>query len=178
MIQEICNIGNEHHIDTYHKIAIFRASQLPAFNHLTSDTAINDILTNIPDINDVLITDLLPMNMNSKHNNRPTVDGKVYKTSLSLVITPQDKNIQALLETYNNEEVVVLLSKHNTSHLYGTQSQPLIFIYSELNSPDPKKQKGYTVSIKGSGYGAAKIYEDIIFNIYTRGLAFELAQEL
>ena len=178
MIQTLCNIGNEHHIDTFYKVAIFEASQLPYFTFLSSDDTVLGILTNIPDTSQVLITDLLPNNIKVGHAPKFSGQGKLHTTSISFTITPQDKNLQQLLETYNNKEVVILVSKHNTTHLYGTSAQPLVFKYAEANSPEPGAIKGYSISMNGDNYGSSKLYEYIEFNIYSRGLAFELAQEI
>lgn len=178
MIQEICNRGHEHHIDTFHKVAIFEATQLPFFSHLTADSVIEGIITNIPDSAQVLITELLENNLNLSHTSGFSAAGKLFTTNMGFTITPQDKNLQQLLDTYNNKEVVVLVSKRGTSHLYGTQLQPLLFKYDELNSPSPAAPKGYSITIAGSGYGTSKLYENIEFNIYSRGLAFVLAQEI
>lgn len=178
MIQELCNIGNEHIIDTFYKVSIFEASQLPAFNHLTNDAAVKSILDTIPDNYQVLLTDLLPENISVRNPSKITASGSTNQTTISFVVTPQDKNLQALLETYQNKEVVVLVSKRNTTHLYGTQAQPLLFSYSELNNNTPNGLKGYTINISGEGYGTTKLFENLTFTIYSRGLAFELAQEL
>lgn len=178
MIHELCNKGNEHHIDTFYKIAVFEASQLPYFSHMTKDDAIEDIITNLPDSSQVLITDLLENNLNVGHTTRLSASGKLFSTNITFTITPQDKNLQQLLDTYNDKEVVVLVSKRTTSHLYGTSIQPLVFKYDELNSPVPSVIKGYNITISGSGYGNGKIFEDIEFNIYSRGLAFELARQI
>lgn len=178
MIQQLCNTGNEHHIDTYSRIAILEASQLPYFSDMSTETKVKDIITNLPDTAQVLLTDLLPNNINVVHAPRFSAAGTLYNTAISFLITPQDKNLQALLSTYQNKEVVVLVSKRNTSYLYGTFTQPLLFSFSEANSPAPEQQKGYTISINGDGYGKSMIFEEVVFNIYSRGLAFELAQSI
>lgn len=178
MIQKLCNTGNEHYIDTFSQIAILEASQLPYFSNLSTDTKVENLITNLPDSAQVLITDLLPNNISVVHAPRFSAAGTLHNTAISLLITPQDKNLQQLLNTYQNKEVVVLVSKHNTSHLYGTQTQPLLFSYSEANAPSPEAIKGYAISINGDTYGESKMFEDITFNIYSRGLAFELAQSI
>lgn len=178
MIQQICNTGNEHLIDTFHKVSIIEASQLPKFSHLSTDDFILNILENIPDDYQVLLADLLPESISVRNPIKVNSSGTTNKTSISFVLTPQDKNLQALLNTYQNQEVVILVSKRNTTHLYGTANQPLLFTFSELNNPKPNGLKGYTVSISGEGYGDTKIFENIIFTIYNRGLAFQLAQQI
>lgn len=178
MIQELCNIGNEHLIDTFYKIAVFEASQLTPFNHLTPYDTIKTILETVPDDFQVLLTDLLPEDITVKNPPSISDNGVINKTSISFTLTPQDKNLQDLLETYINQEVVVLVSKRNTHHLYGTSSQPLLFSYQEINANKPNAIKGYDVNISGESYGTTKLFEDITFNIYNRGLAFTLAQEI
>lgn len=178
MIQELCNIGNEHLIDTFYKVAILEATQLEMFNHLTPDDTIQSILDTIPDSHQVLITDLLPDSISVSNPAKLSESGVTNTTSISFVVTPQDKNLQTLLNTYQNQEVVALVSKRGTSHLYGTQAQPLLFKFSELNNPKPNGLKGYTISISGTGYGDTKIFEAIEFTIYNKGLAFQLAEPL
>lgn len=178
MIQQLCNTGNEHYIDTFYKVAILEASQLPYFSNLSADASVEGIITNLPDSAQVLLTDLLPDNLQLAHGSRFSAHGTLHTTTATFLLTPQDKNLQQLLDTYNNKEVVLLVSKRNTSHLYGTQTQPLLFSYSEVNAPQPSTLKGYAITIAGDGYGASKLFENIIFNIYSRGLAFELAQTI
>lgn len=178
MIQEICNIGNEHAIDTFYKIAIMEKSHLPNFSYLTPDETVQDYITNLPDTAQVLITDLLPKNLKNSSRPRISDSGIIYKTNISFLITPLDKNLQTLLETYINKEVVVLISKRTTSHLYGTQQQPLLFSYAPTHSSNPATTKGYTITCSGVCYGPDRHFEDITFNLYSRGLAFQLAQEI
>lgn len=178
MIQDLCNIGHEHHIDTFYKVAVFEATQMPSFNHLTSDALVEDMITNLPDTSQVFLANLLFNNIKVSHGTKVNADGKLFATDVSFVLTPQDKNLQALLDQYNNQEVIILVSKRNTSHLYGTSDQPLLFTYNELNSPLPNVLKGYTVQMSGDGFGSSKLFEEVDFNIYQRGLAFELAQEI
>lgn len=178
MIYNICNKGNEHHIDSFYKIAIIEATQLAYFSNLSTDTKIEDIITNLPETSMAFITDLLLNNVQIMSSSILSANGKLYTHTINFTITPQDKNIQNLLEQYINTEVVVLISKRNTAHLYGTSLQPLLFNYSELNSPIAGAVKGYNVSVTGKTYGSCKIFENIDFNIYQRGLAFELAQEI
>jgi len=178
MIQELCNIGNEHSIDTFYKIAIIEASQLQKFNHLTPYATIESIITNIADSYQVLITDLLPKNIQVANPSKINDSGVTYDVKISFVLTPQDKNLQALLETYINKEVIALVSKRNTSHLFGTTAQPLLFKYSAIHTNDPSTLKGYAVTLEGETNGPEKMFENIAFNIYTRGLAFQLAAEM
>lgn len=178
MITKICNTGNEHHIDTFYKIAIILADDLPKFSHLTNNNTIKEYITNLPDTAQVLITDLLPKNLSISN---PTIigsNGTTKKIAISFLLTPLDKNLQTLLAEFNNKEVIVLLSKRSTDNLYGTTLQPLLFSYSPKHSNNPSEIKGYTVSCSGETYSECIFYENIEFNIYTRGLAFELAQEI
>lgn len=178
MIQELCNIGNEHHIDTFYKIAVMEATQFQKFNHLTTDAAVNTIISEIPDNYQILITDLLPKDIKVSSPTKITDAGVLYSSDISFTLTPQDKYLQQLLETYNNKEVIVLVSKRKTNHLYGSVAQPLLFKYAPLNANDPSSIKGYTIDIEGETYGPERLFENVSFNIYTRGLAFQLAQEL
>lgn len=178
MIYQLCNIGHEHHIDTFYKVAVFEATQMPSFNHLTDADMVEDIITNIPDTSQVFITELLPNNIRVGHTTRINANGKLFPSNISFLLTPQDKNLQDLLNTYNNKEVIVLVSKRNTTHLYGTSDQPLLMKYDERNNPQPNALKGYNVSINGNTYGASMLFEAIDFNIYSRGLSFELAQQI
>lgn len=178
MIYELCNLGNEHHIDTFYRVALFKADSFPYFSHLTKDANVEDMITNLADSSDVIISELLPNNIGVSQNTRFSSSGKLYVTNIGFTLTPQDKNLQGLLDGYNAQEVVVLVSKRNTSHLYGTKAQPLTMTYSELNSPQASSIKGYGIQIAGESYGRPRLFEHIDFNIYDRGLAFELAQPI
>lgn len=178
MIQHVCNIGSEYNVDAFNKVAVFEATQLIKFNNLTADVAIKQILDTVPNTHQVLITDLLPDNIRVSNPVLINGTGSRYSTNVSFVITPQDKNLQGLLNSYQNKEVVLLVSKRGVSHLYGTSAQPLLFSFSELNNPTHGKLKGYNVTVSGVSYGAAKLFEHLNFTIYQKGLAFGLAQEL
>jgi len=178
MIYELCNLGNEHHIDSFYKIAVFKADNFPYFSHLTKDDIVRDMITNLSDSSEVILSDLLPNNIQVAHSTRYSANGKLYATNIGFALTPQDKYLQQLLEGYNTQEVVVLVSKRNTAHLYGTKAQPLTLTYSEINSPQAGSMKGYSIDISGSTYGKTRLFDKVIFNIYERGLAFELAQSL
>lgn len=177
MIYQLCNQGNEQN-DTFYSISIVKKSSLPRFNHLTSDTTIETIFTSIADSSDVIITDLLPENLTLSATTRTSNHDKTYSINSSFVLTPLDKNIQTLLEEYNNEEVVVLLKQHNTTFIYGTYTSPLVLTYNEKHGNKAQDLKGYTVFIKGTCLGASKQFETIEFDIFSRGLAFELAGSL
>ncbi|MDO6813809.1 hypothetical protein [Tenacibaculum soleae] len=178
MIQEIKNHIDDHHIDTFYKIAVFEKSYLPNFTHLTPDAVIEDYITNITDSSQVMLLNLLQNNIKVNHSSSAKSPGKLYKTKISFTVTPQDKNVQQLLETYNNKEVVVLVSKRETNHLYGTTAQPLLFSFSELNNAKPNVIKGYSIQLTGTGYGGTKLFEEVTFNVFTRGLALQLAASL
>lgn len=178
MIYNLCNTRNEHHIDTYHEVAIIESTQLAKFNHLTPDATIVDIITNLPDTSKAFITDLLPENIRPTGQTRIGSNGMVFPVSIAFTQTPQDKSILELLESYNNQLVIALVKKRGSSFLYGTSEQPLLFSFDELNSNNHQTIKGYSVSIEGSGYGHSKIFEDIQFNIFNRGLAFQLSEDL
>jgi len=178
MIQELCNSGHENFIDTPFKIAVFEISAFPFFNQLTSDATIESIITNLPNTAQVFYTELLPKNIQVSNPTKINTSGKTYTPHISFTLTPQDKNLQALLETFNNKEVIVLVSKRTTDHLYGTTAQPLLFVYHPLNANDPQSVKGYTVNIDGETFGPEAIFENVVFNIYSRGLAFQLAGDL
>ncbi len=178
MIYDICNIANEHYLDTYHKVAIIQASQLPYFTHLTPNDTIEDYITNLPDSANVIITDLLPENIKVDGSTKVTASGRLYPVAVNYTQTPQDKALQELLETYNNQLVVVLVSKRAASFLYGTSAQPLLFTYDELNANNHAGIKGYNIKMDGEGYGPSKFFEEITFNIFSRGLAFQLAADI
>lgn len=178
MIQQIHNHIDDHHIDTFYKAAIIEHSYLPKFTHLTPDNVIQDYITNIADTSQVMLVNLLPNNINVNHSSSSKPSGKIYKSKISFTLTPQDKNLQQLLETYNNKEVVILISKRESNHLYGTSMQPLLFTFSELNNAKPNVIKGYSIQLTGEGYGGSKLFEEITFNIFSRGLAFQLASSL
>lgn len=177
MIYQLCNQGNEQN-DSFYSVSIIKKSSLPRFNHLTSDATIESIFTAIADSSDVIITDLLPENLTLSATTTTSNHDKTYSVNSSFVITPLDKNLQTLLEGYNNEEVVLLLKQHNSTFLYGTYTSPLILTYNELHSTKAEELKGYTVNIAGRCLGTSKQFETLEFNIFSRGLAFELAGSL
>ena len=177
MIVKVCNQGNEQN-DTFHSVSIIKRSSLSPFNHLTADAAIQTIITNLPDSSDVLNADLLPENASVNASTTPDANGKAYNVSSNFTITPLDKNLQNLLEVYNNQEVILLLNKHNRTFLYGTYTSPLLLTYNELHSNQAQGLKGYTINIRGKCLGISKQFEVLEFDIFNRGLAFDLAGSL
>ena len=177
MIYELCNHNHEQ-IDTFYKAAIIQKSALANFTHLSSITTIQEIITNIPSSSNALIFDLLPESLSLNATSKTAVTGETYKVSSNMVITPQDANLQALLEGYNNQEIVLVLDKQEATFIYGTTHQPLLFLYDEKHSNKAEGLKGYTIKLSGEVYGAPKILESVELNIFDRGLAFELASPL
>lgn len=177
MIYQLCNYNHEQ-IDTFYKVALIKKSSLSEFTSLSADDAITTIITNLPDTADAIITELLPENLKLSASNRITNEGAAFNISASFVLTPQDRNLQNLLELYNNQEVVMVLDKRLSTHIYGTSLQPLLLQYGELHSSKAQGLKGYTISLQGATNGATKILEGVSLNIFNRGLAFQLAGSL
>lgn len=177
MIYQLCNIGNEQN-DTFHKLSIIKKSSLALFNHLASDATIESIITNLADSSEVLNTDVLPENLSHSATSGSDANGKFYNFNSSFVLTPLNKYLQNLLEGYNNEEVILLLKTHTSTFLYGTTLSPLLFRYNEQHSSEAQGLKGYSISISGKCLGASKQFETLEFNIFNRGLAFNLAGSL
>jgi hypothetical protein len=177
MIHQLCNLNNEQ-TDTFNRLSVIKKNSLPLFNHLTSDAALQSIIASLADDSDVINTDLLPENISVSHTTRTDGSGKSYRTSISFVLTPLDKNLQDLLSAYNNEEVVVLLKRYKGTFLYGTTLSPLVLTYNELHSSRAANLKGYTVRLQGNTLGSSKQFENFEFDLFNRGLAFELAGSL
>lgn len=177
MIYQLCNIGNEQNA-TFYRLSVILKSSLSAFNHLTPDTEIKDIITNLSDASNAINADLLPENLSHSASTITNEDGREYSVNSSFVITPLDKNLQDLLEDYNDQEVVLLLKTPNSTFVYGTTLSPLIATYSELHSNQAQGLKGYRINISGRCLGPSKQFEFTEFNIFNRGLAFTLAGSL
>lgn len=178
MIQNLCNIGHEHHIDTFYRIAVIEAGQLPYFSNLSTPAKIEGIITDLPDNSKAFTAQLLYNNVRVSHRSKISAHGRLFSNDIDFTITPQDANIKTLLDDFNNREVIVMISKRGSTHLYGFNIQPLLFRYDELNSPLPTDIKGYSISISGDTYGSAQLYEAVELNIFERGLAFQLADQL
>lgn len=177
MIYQLCNEGYEQ-IATFFKIAIIKKSSLAFFTHLTPDDDVETIISNLSESANALIINLLPENLSIQDGTRTGDEGKGYQVSIGFTLTPQDKNLQGLLEQYNNEEVVVLLDKVGDTYVYGTTNNPLKMIYSSLHSNTGSGTKGYQIQIKGNTLGAPKMLENTELTIYNTGLAFQLAGQL
>ncbi|MCC4228393.1 hypothetical protein [Zunongwangia profunda] len=180
MIQNLCNIYGDENFDTFYKAMIIEASQLPKFNHLTKEQEVLTMINNLPQEFQAMTIRFLPERFSLGNRTRIQRGSRLYETDFSLPLVPQDANIQNLLETYNNKEVVVLITRHTHSHLYGTSEQPLLFTYEELHNPAPSGLKGYTLSMANESYGAPLYFagNEAEFPIINRGLAFQLAGSL
>lgn len=177
MIYEICNQNHEQ-IETFSKLSFIKKSSLTPFHFLTPDATVQEIVTNLPDSASALIFNLLPENLSVSYNTRVSDNGKQYPFRSRFLLTPQDKNLQGLLEQYNNEEGIVLIEKPDATHIYGTPQTPVVLTYSEAHANTGQGVKGYDVSISGDCLGSSVILENVSINIFTRGLAFELAGSL
>lgn len=177
MIYNLCNQGNEQN-DTFHSISVIKKSSLALFNHLTADATIQSIITSLAESSEAIILDLLPENVSLTATTGKDDNGKFYNVNNGFTLTPLDKNLQTLLEQYNNQEVVVLLKKNTSTFLYGTTTSPLLFTYNELHDSTAQGLKGYSISLRGKCLGASKQFEVLEFDIFNRGLAFDLAGSL
>lgn len=180
MIHNLCNVVDQFNFDNFYKATIIEASQLPQFNHLDKDSTILEIVNSIPVEYQAMVIKFIPRRWNMRHDTRIVNGNKVYRSSFSLPLVPQDANIQNLLETYNNKQVIAFISRNTHSHLYGTSAQPMIFTYDDLYTTDPTGLKGYNLNMSGDSYGAAKMFagKESDFPVINRGLAFQLAGSL
>lgn len=180
MIQNLCNVIDEFNLDTFYKVLIAEATQLPKFSHLDPDEDVLAIMNSLPVEFQAMIIPFLPEKFSLAEGKQLTNGNKIRATSLSFPVTPQDANIQNLLKTYDNKEVVAFVSRRSHAHLYGTSQQPLVFYFSELHATNPIGMKGFTISMQGEGYGDAKYFagSEDNFPVIRRGLAFELAGSL
>lgn len=180
MITNLCNIVPDFNMDTFYKIRIILASELPSFNHLVTNDDILEILNNLPDTVPAMDIPLLPEKYNVKNDSKIRNGNKSFDTKITFTISPQDAAIKNLLETYNNRYVVAFIIRRTYSYLYGTPAQPLLFTYDELHANNPAGLKGFSIDLDGEGYGAAKYFEgnedQILSNIPF--LAFELSGPL
>ena len=158
MITNVCNIHTDFNFDTFNKVRIIEASQLPPFNHLMPKPDILAILNAVPETVQAMDIPLLPEKFSVKNDTKIKSGNKQYDTRISFPLLPQDENLKNLLETYNNKLVIAFLIRHHYSYLYGTQAQPLLFTYDELHAASPAGIKGYSLSMDGSGYGTAKYF--------------------
>lgn len=177
MIYQICNINNEQ-VATFYKAAIIKKDDITYFNHLTSDDDIETLITNLPDTITAFITDLLPENIALPVKSQIDGSGIKWRVACNFTVTPQDKNLQSYLDTFNNTEVVLLLYKYGATYIYGNSLTPLLFSYDEQHDNSGDGSKGYVVGLNGDILGSTKILEEVELNIFTRGLAFTLAGSL
>ena len=76
--------------------------------------------------------------------------GFFWDYSISLIIEKQTNSIYSSLEHYSNKSVVLALELFdNRVFIYGSEAQPLNFLFSEIN---PKTSKG-VLGIKMNFYG-------------------------
>ena len=180
MIHNLCNQVDENNLDTFYKILVVESAALPAFDHLTPKEEVVGILNSLDETYNALLIPLLPEKLGVSSSPRVVNGAASWTHSLSLPVVPQTDVIQALMERYNNREVVGFVTRHNQSHLYGTQAQPLLFTYSDLHAHNHVGLKGFNVSLQGETYGAALYFAgtEADFPVITRGLAMPLASSL
>lgn len=180
MIQNLCNIIEEENFDTFYKATIIEASQLPKFDHITSNSEILGIINSLPESFQAMVVPFLREKFNINAGTRLNNSNINWEPKISFPLVPQDAAIQNLLNTYNNKEVVLFVSRVTHSYLYGTSAQPLTFTFDELHATNPTGIKGYTLNMQGRSYGPAIYFagRETEFPVVNRGLAFQLAGSL
>lgn len=180
MIQNLCNLVDELNFDTFYKATIIEASQLPKFNHLTPKSEVLAIINNLPDSFQAMVIPFLKKRFSLADGTKTPNGNIAFSPRISFPIVPQDAAIQALLDTYNNKEVLCFVTRVTHSYLYGTQAQPLLFTYDELHDTAPEGLKGYSLNLQGNSYAGALYFagKEVDFPVINRGLAFELAGSL
>lgn len=158
MITNLCNLFTDFNLDTFYKIRIIEASQLPDFNHLTTKNDILAILNDLPETVQAMDIPLLPEKYSVKNDTKTRNNNKAYDTKITFPLLPQDSNLKTLLETYNNKLVIAFIFRKTYAHLYGTAAQPLLFLYDELHASNPTGIKGFSIELDGEGYGDAKYF--------------------
>jgi len=180
MIQNLCNLVDENNMDTFYKIFIAEASQLPFFNELSDPNDVLTIINNLPETFQAMVIPFMPAKFSLSSGSQTSNGNVSWRHGISFPLVPQDAALQSLLKQYNNKEVVALMVRVSKSHLFGTQAQPLLFSYSDLNDSTKPGLKGYTISLQGETYGEAIYFEgkEAEFPVINRGLAFQLAGSL
>lgn len=178
MLDTIINLQNDHNLDVFTKLVIYKANQFNSFDRFSSDETIDGILTTVNENADILYIDLLPENLKVSHSQTSKNNSLSYRNSINFVVTPQTKAIQTILQKFKNAEVFVCLQKVDTQHLYGTPKQPLLFAYSELNNVSHGKIKGYTIYISGKTIEESRFVNKADFDFVSKLLASPLATPL
>lgn len=180
MIHNLCNLVDDVNFDLFYKATIIEASQLPNFDHLSLNDDILGIVNSLPESFQAMVVPFIHEKFSLSDGTRINNGNINFNPKLSLPIVPQDANVQQLLNTFNNRQVVVLVTRRSHSYLYGTSAQPLLFTYSELHANNPTGLKGYTLNMQGDSYGPALYFagRESEFPVIRRGLAFELAGSL
>lgn len=180
MIYNLCNLYSDANFDTFHHVSIIEATQLPRFDHYTSNNQILQIINSLTQNHKVLHIPLMPEKINVKSNTKTSSNNKLWDNKINFPVTPQDQELKRLLDTYNNKLVIALVKKYNQMHLYGTSAQPLVFIYDDLHANTPAGLKGFSLNMEGETYGSAIYFnaQEIADNPIIQGLAFPLAGTL
>lgn len=180
MIQNLCNLVEDVNFDIFYKATIIEASQLPNFDHLTPNSEILGIINSLPESFQAMVVPFLREKFTITDGTRLNNSNVNFSPRISFPLVPQDAAIQELLNTYNNKEVVLFVSRLTHSYLYGTSAQPLLFTFDELHATTPTGLKGYTLNMQGDNYGPATYFagRESEFPVLNRGLAFQLAGSL
>ena len=180
MIHNLCNLIEEFNFDTFYKATIIEANQLPYFNHLNPPAEILGIINSIPSSFQAMVVPFIREKFSISDGTKLNNGNINFSPKISFPLVPQDAAIQSLLNSFNNREVVVFISRITHSYLYGTKAQPLLFTYDELHATAPTGLKGYTLNMQGESYAPAIYFagKETDFPVVQRGLAFQLAGSL
>lgn len=180
MIHNLCNLVEEENLITFYKPTIIEAAQLPRLDHLSLNDTILGIVDILPESFQAMVVPFIRERFTLSVGTRINKGNINFNPRLSLPIVPQDANVQELLESFNNKQTVVMVTKRNYSYLYGSSVQPLLFTYSEMHATNPIGLKDYNLNMQGDTYGPALYFlgSEIDFPVLRRSLAFELAGTL
>lgn len=178
MLTNLCNIGHEGHIDSFYKCAVIDARYAPRHNNFTPLATLEARFNNLNPAVDVLAVDFLPDQASVSHDQRNSDDGKEYRTRANFFVSPQNLATQAAIESFANREVIFMVHKRTSVHIYGSKDFPLLFSYDEVNGAAPGSPKGYTVVLTGTSVHRACYIDNATLAFTSNKLALKLAAKL
>lgn len=178
MINTFKNCVSAESFDFARRLLIVKSKYLGTFSNYTKTETVREILNNISSESEALLIDLLPNELNVSVSSKKANLGKYSNITIKASLVDQNAEAEALLDDFDNTQVIAIELSNNNSVIYGHKITPLLFGYSEINPTSETKFTGYKLNLTGKVFGKPIRIADSSFEFVNNGLAFDLARTI
>lgn len=130
------------------KIEFFLMSEISNWPVLVTDTTASQLVFNLNDEN--LFATVDERTIGDKTKKKQTNSGDLYEVSLEYNILTRSKDLEQMVERYQNKPGVAIVSYYNGyKKLFGTNDEPIFLSYGETNGSTIDDKASVDVIITG-----------------------------